>query len=62
MVSFVKIPELDRFENLCYKISEVMIDVISSCLVPTDHMIRNLIEIEHGFINTLHPDFENDFA
>jgi len=31
--------------------------VLSRCLLPTDQMIKNLIEIELGYINTNHPDF-----
>jgi len=31
--------------------------VLSKCLAPTDQMIKNLIEIELGEINTGHPDF-----
>jgi len=31
--------------------------VLSKCLVPTDQMIKNLVEIELGYINTGHPDF-----
>jgi len=34
-----------------------MEDVLNKCLVPTDTMIKNLIEIELGYINTSHPDF-----
>ncbi len=34
-----------------------MEDVLSKCLVPTEQMIKNLIEIELGYINTNHPDF-----
>lgn len=34
-----------------------MEDVLSRCLVPTDNMIKNLVEIELGYINTNHPDF-----
>ena len=31
--------------------------VLNKCLIPTDEMIYQLIEIELGFINTNHPDF-----
>lgn len=30
---------------------------INRSLKPTDQMIKNLIEIELGYINTNHPDF-----
>jgi dynamin 1-like protein len=31
--------------------------VLNKCLIPTDEMITQLIEIELGYINTKHPDF-----
>lgn len=31
--------------------------LLGRCLVQTDEMIKNLIEIELGYINTSHPDF-----
>jgi len=34
-----------------------MEDVLQKCLFPTNEMIRHLIEIELGYINTNHPDF-----
>jgi len=34
-----------------------MESVLSRCLIPTDQMIKNLVEIELGYINTNHPDF-----
>lgn len=34
-----------------------MESVLSRCLLPTDQMIKNLVEIELGYINTNHPDF-----
>ena len=34
-----------------------MEDVLSKCLQPTNFMIKNLIEIEMGYINVNHPDF-----
>ena len=36
---------------------QVMENVLSKSLTPTDQMIKNLIEIELGYINTSHPDF-----
>jgi len=39
------------------RIYEVMESVLSRCLSPTDQMIKNLVEIELGYINTNHPDF-----
>ena len=35
----------------------VMENVLHNSKTPTDQMIRNLIEIELGYINTSHPDF-----
>jgi len=31
--------------------------VLKDCLVPTNMMIKNLIDIELAYINTTHPDF-----
>jgi dynamin 1-like protein len=36
---------------------EVIEVLLHKCLSQTDQMIKNLIEIELGFINTSHPDF-----
>ncbi|KAL4502359.1 hypothetical protein ABPG72_011946 [Tetrahymena utriculariae] len=57
VINLINIPEIERFDNLSNKIFEVMEDVLSRCLLPTDQMIKNLIEIELGYINTNHPDF-----
>ena len=59
----INIPEIERFiclirfENLRKNIFNVMESVLNKCLIPTDGMIYQLIEIELGFINTNHPDF-----
>ncbi len=34
-----------------------MEEVLSKCLSPTNFMIKNIIEIEMGYINVNHPDF-----
>lgn len=34
-----------------------MEDVLTKCLQPTNMMIKNLIEIEMGYVNVNHPDF-----
>lgn len=39
------------------RINEVMESVLSKALGPTDNMIKSLIEIELGYLNTAHPDF-----
>jgi len=38
-------------------IFNVMDDVLQKCHQPTNEMIKHLIEIELGYINTNHPDF-----
>mmetsp|Transcript_35511 Transcript_35511/g.40338 ORF Transcript_35511/g.40338 Transcript_35511/m.40338 type:complete len:731 (+) Transcript_35511:178-2370(+) len=53
----VTIPELTRFNNFQNAIFDVMERVLEKCLHPTNQMIKNLVEIETGFINTSHPDF-----
>jgi len=53
----INIPEIERFDNLIKKIYEVMEDVLTKSVKPTDEMIKNLVEIELGYINTNHPDF-----
>ncbi|KRX07898.1 P-loop containing nucleoside triphosphate hydrolase [Pseudocohnilembus persalinus] len=57
ILTMINIPEIERFDNLNSGISEVMEQVLSRCQLPTDQMIKNLIEIELGYINTSHPDF-----
>eukprot|EP01016_Furgasonia_blochmanni_P003880 TRINITY_DN1151_c0_g1_i1.p1 TRINITY_DN1151_c0_g1~~TRINITY_DN1151_c0_g1_i1.p1 ORF type:complete len:735 (+),score=207.31 TRINITY_DN1151_c0_g1_i1:68-2272(+) len=53
----INIPEITRYDILAQNLLQVMEDVLNRCLVPTDEMIRNLIEIELGYINISHPDF-----
>lgn len=53
----INIPDIERFENLRNSIFNVMEEVLNKCLAPTNFMIKNLIEIEMGFINVNHPDF-----
>jgi len=53
---YSQIPELDRFEKLKDRIGEVVAELLKDCLEPTEKMIRNLIEIELGYINVNHPD------
>ena len=55
----INIPEVTRFDNLSAKIAEVMDQLLKRCLFPTDQMIKNLIEIELGHINTAHSEFIN---
>jgi len=57
MLNIINIPEIDRFDNLSEKIYEVTEQLLMNCLAPTNQMIKNLIEIELGYININHPDF-----
>ena len=50
-------PELKRFNNLRKKIVEVMYQLLTKCLTPTNQMVKNLVMIEDSYINTHHPDF-----
>ena len=49
--------EIERFEILHKEIFFVMEKILAKCYQKTNLMIKNLIEIEIGFINTNHPDF-----
>ena len=51
-----EIPELQRFQKLMSKLSEIMSDTLYRYLGPTEDMIRSLIRIEDSFINVNHPD------
>lgn len=53
----INFPELARFEALNLKLQEVMQSLLANSLKPTEEMIRNLIQIELGFINRNHPNF-----
>lgn len=57
MIYSIKIPEIERYEVLSKQIVEVMENLLLKSLNKTEEMIRNLIEIELGYINTNHPDF-----
>eukprot|EP01017_Pseudomicrothorax_dubius_P025788 TRINITY_DN2821_c0_g1_i4.p1 TRINITY_DN2821_c0_g1~~TRINITY_DN2821_c0_g1_i4.p1 ORF type:complete len:446 (-),score=129.08 TRINITY_DN2821_c0_g1_i4:133-1470(-) len=57
MVLTVKVPDLARYDVLSQRIAQVVDVVLQRCLIPTDQMIKSLIEIELGFVNTDHPDF-----
>lgn len=56
MAIYTQITELDRFEKLKDRIGEVVTELLKDCLEPTEKMIRNLIEVELGYINVNHPD------
>jgi len=57
IVGRIDLSEVNRFQRLKYKISDVMEHVLDKCLTPTTDMIIQLIEIENAHINTNHPDF-----
>lgn len=57
LIHSIRISEIERYENLSFRIFEVMEKLLSKSLQKTEDMIRNLIEIELGYINTNHPDF-----
>ena len=57
VINQITIPEIERFDTLSNRISEVIENLLNKCLVQTDDIIQNLVEIELGYINTSHPDF-----
>jgi dynamin 1-like protein len=57
IVGRIDLNDINRFQRLKYKISDVMETVLDKCLTPTTDMIIQLIEIENAHINTNHPDF-----
>lgn len=57
LIKMINIPELERFQNMMNEINKVMEKYLQQCLIPTEDMIKSLIEIELGYINTNHPDF-----
>lgn len=50
-------PDLSRFPLLREKVLEVVNSLLRKCVLPTQKMIANLIQIELAYINTSHPDF-----
>ena len=50
-------PELQRFQSLRKKVNEVMMELLMDCFRPTNKMVKNLIIVQEGYINTYHPDF-----
>lgn len=53
----IEMPELVRFTELRTKINEVMLNLLNSCLKPTNMMVKNLVIVQNAYINTYHPDF-----
>jgi dynamin 1-like protein len=57
--SNINLPEIQRFEKLKYNLTVVLEKVLLDAMRPTEQMIKNLVDIELGHINTDHPDFCN---
>ncbi|CAD8126124.1 unnamed protein product [Paramecium sonneborni] len=57
VINQISIPEIERFDTLANRISEVIENLLNKCLRQTEEIISNLIDIELGYINTSHPDF-----
>mmetsp|Transcript_4220 Transcript_4220/g.9141 ORF Transcript_4220/g.9141 Transcript_4220/m.9141 type:complete len:743 (-) Transcript_4220:98-2326(-) len=55
-------PGLGRFRFLQERVLEVVQNMLTTNLSPTQGMIENLIRIEQAFINTSHPDFSNKLS
>ena len=49
--------ELGRFPELRDTVYEIVNQLLRNCVVPTQKMISNLIQIELSYVNTSHPDF-----
>lgn len=53
----IDVPELRRFRKLSFHLNSIIENMLSELMLPTCNMIRNIIEVELGYINTRHPDF-----
>lgn len=53
----VTLIELKRFSHLEGQIKSIIESLLAKLIAPTNEMIRNLFEVERGYINTRHPDF-----
>lgn len=49
--------ELSRFPELRDRLFEIVNQLLRNCVLPTQKMISNLIQIELAYVNTSHPDF-----
>ena len=56
----VKLVELRRFSHLESQIKSIIEKLLAKLIIPTNEMIKNLFEVERGYINTRHPDFIYD--
>ena len=52
-----ELPEMSRFPLLRDRMYEIVLEMLKSCMKPTQQMITNMIHIELSYINTSHPDF-----
>lgn len=52
-----ELPEMSRFPLLRDRMYEIVLEMLKSCMKPTQLMITNMIHIELSYINTSHPDF-----
>lgn len=48
---------MNRFPVLRERLYQVVNKLLRNCMVPTQNMIGNLIDVELSYINTSHPDF-----
>ncbi len=46
-----------RFSHLESQIKSIIEKLLARLVAPTNEMIKNLFEVERGYINTRHPDF-----
>lgn len=53
----IETPELMRFSRLRESVSETTLRLLKGRKEPTLDMVRNLVEMELGYINTWHPNF-----
>ena len=59
-LDLIDVKDIKQYKLFEAKIKEIMTEIITECLEPTNQMVKNLIEIELGFINSSHPDFLSD--
>lgn len=57
IIYLITLPELQRFRKLNGEMNAILESMLSHLMIPTQAMIRNIIEVELGYINTRHPDF-----
>ena len=53
----VKLSEMRRFGHLESQMKSILEKLLAKLVAPTNDMIKNLFEVERGYINTRHPDF-----